>query len=289
MFGVAFLAPLLVRPLARVLGAPLARTQGLTGRPGARERDPPAAAHRGHRRRADGRPRARRARHDLRRRPARLGRQDDRRPGLGRADRAEPGRLHADPGRRSVDRSRRCPASRRRRRCASRPASSRASTATPPSPASIPRPSAPCCKLKWDQGDAKTLELADGHAGRRRLPTGRSRTTSPSATRWSSPRRPASRCPTRSSGTFKNQAGPDRERGPHRRVDGGRLGRQDRRVRDGRGRGGRGPGRARGDGGQGAEEVPVDRRAVDRPVQEEAGRRRQPAPRPRVRACSPSR
>ena len=31
MFGVAFLAPLLVRPLAGVLGAPLARTQGLTG------------------------------------------------------------------------------------------------------------------------------------------------------------------------------------------------------------------------------------------------------------------
>ncbi len=32
MFGVAFLAPLLVRPLARALGAPLARTQGLTGK-----------------------------------------------------------------------------------------------------------------------------------------------------------------------------------------------------------------------------------------------------------------
>jgi putative ABC transport system permease protein len=31
MFGFAFLAPLLVRPLARVLGAPLARLQGLTG------------------------------------------------------------------------------------------------------------------------------------------------------------------------------------------------------------------------------------------------------------------
>ncbi len=31
MFGVAFLAPLLVRPLARLLGAPLARFQGLTG------------------------------------------------------------------------------------------------------------------------------------------------------------------------------------------------------------------------------------------------------------------
>ena len=31
MFGVAFLAPLLVRPLARGLGAPLARFQGLTG------------------------------------------------------------------------------------------------------------------------------------------------------------------------------------------------------------------------------------------------------------------
>ena len=32
MFGVAFLAPLLVRPLARVLGAPMARFQGLTGK-----------------------------------------------------------------------------------------------------------------------------------------------------------------------------------------------------------------------------------------------------------------
>ena len=31
MFGFAFLAPLLVRPLARVLGAPLVRWQGLTG------------------------------------------------------------------------------------------------------------------------------------------------------------------------------------------------------------------------------------------------------------------
>jgi putative ABC transport system permease protein len=31
MFAFAFLAPLLVRPLARVLGAPMARTQGLTG------------------------------------------------------------------------------------------------------------------------------------------------------------------------------------------------------------------------------------------------------------------
>ncbi len=31
MFGFAFIAPVLVRPLARVLGAPLARTQGLTG------------------------------------------------------------------------------------------------------------------------------------------------------------------------------------------------------------------------------------------------------------------
>ena len=31
MFGFAFLAPLLVRPLARGIGAPLARTQGLTG------------------------------------------------------------------------------------------------------------------------------------------------------------------------------------------------------------------------------------------------------------------
>ena len=32
MFGVAFLAPLLVRPLARVLGRPMARFQGLTGK-----------------------------------------------------------------------------------------------------------------------------------------------------------------------------------------------------------------------------------------------------------------
>jgi putative ABC transport system permease protein len=32
MFGVAFLAPLLVRPLARLLGAPMARAQGLTGK-----------------------------------------------------------------------------------------------------------------------------------------------------------------------------------------------------------------------------------------------------------------
>jgi putative ABC transport system permease protein len=32
MFGVAFLAPLLVRPLARLIGAPMARLQGLTGK-----------------------------------------------------------------------------------------------------------------------------------------------------------------------------------------------------------------------------------------------------------------
>ena len=43
--------------------------------PGARERDPPAAAHRGHRLGADDRPRARRVRDDLRRRPARVDRQ----------------------------------------------------------------------------------------------------------------------------------------------------------------------------------------------------------------------
>ena len=69
MFGVAFLAPLLVRPLARVLGAPMARLPGPDRQAGARERDPPAAAHRGHRRGADGRPRARGAGGDLRRRP----------------------------------------------------------------------------------------------------------------------------------------------------------------------------------------------------------------------------
>ena len=145
MFGVAFLAPLLVRPLARGLGCAAGPHAGPDGRPGARERDPPAAAHRGHRRRADGRPRARRAGHDLRRRPARLGRQDDRRPGLGRADRPEQGRLHADPGQASSTRWPRCRAStdvvpdplRRRARQGRR-------RQRPPPPASIPRPSAPC-------------------------------------------------------------------------------------------------------------------------------------------------
>ena len=67
MFGVAFLAPLLVRPLARVLGAPMARSRP-DRQARARERDPPAAAHRGHRRGADGRPRAGRARDGVRRR-----------------------------------------------------------------------------------------------------------------------------------------------------------------------------------------------------------------------------
>ena len=50
MFGFAFLAPLLVRPLARGLGAPLVPLPGADRDAGARERDPPAAAHRGHRR-----------------------------------------------------------------------------------------------------------------------------------------------------------------------------------------------------------------------------------------------
>ena len=51
MFGFALLAPLLVRPLARVLGAPLARFQGLTGMLARENADPPAAAHGRHRRR----------------------------------------------------------------------------------------------------------------------------------------------------------------------------------------------------------------------------------------------
>ncbi len=130
MFGVAFLAPLLVRPLARVLGAPLAGS--LTGKL-AREnaiRQPQrtavtaaalmvglalvvlvtvfAAGIRG------------------------VGRQDDRRPGHGRADRPEPGRLLADPaGGRRHGRGR-STASATSRRCASRPASSTAMAATRP-------------------------------------------------------------------------------------------------------------------------------------------------------------
>ena len=99
MFGVAFLAPLLVRPLARVLGWPMARLQGLTGKL---------------------------ARENAIRQPqrtavtaaalmvglalvvlvaifaaglTRVDRQDDRRPGAGRDDRPEPGRLLADLGR----------------------------------------------------------------------------------------------------------------------------------------------------------------------------------------------
>ena len=76
MFGFALLAPLLVRPLARLIGAPLARFQGLTGQL-AREnaiRQPQRTAVTAVG--ADDRPRARRARGDLRRGPAR-----DDRPG----------------------------------------------------------------------------------------------------------------------------------------------------------------------------------------------------------------
>ena len=80
MFGVALLAPVLVRPLARFIGAPLERFQGISGPAGARERRAPAAAHRDHRLGADDRARARRLHGDLRRRLQRLGRQGRRRP-----------------------------------------------------------------------------------------------------------------------------------------------------------------------------------------------------------------
>ena len=72
MFGFAFLAPLLVRRWRGCSARRWPRSAGPHRRAGARERDPPAAAHRGHRRGADGRPRARRAGGDLRRGPAAL-------------------------------------------------------------------------------------------------------------------------------------------------------------------------------------------------------------------------
>ena len=107
MFGVAFLAPLLVRPLRACPGRPAGRGAGPDRQAGARERDPPAAAHRGHRGGADGRPRARRAGGDLRRRPDGLDRQGHRRPGPGRDGRPEPGRLLADLRRSAARRRRR--------------------------------------------------------------------------------------------------------------------------------------------------------------------------------------
>ena len=128
----------------------------------ARERDPPAAAHRGDRRGADGRPRARGARGGLRRGPERLDRQDDRRPGPGRADRPEPGRLQPDPGRRSSTRvAGRAGRRATSRRCASRSAGSRATRARPRSTASTRRRSTPCSTLKWDEGDADDAQRPD--------------------------------------------------------------------------------------------------------------------------------
>ena len=120
IFGVALLAPVLVRPLARVIGAPLRALPGHAGPAGARERRAPAAAHRDHRLGADDRPRARRLHGDLRRRPARVDRQGDRRAvqPLG-ADRHPRRRLLARARAASPTSSRRRRASTSSRRCAS--------------------------------------------------------------------------------------------------------------------------------------------------------------------------
>ena len=79
IFGVALLAPVLVRPLARfdrrAAGAPAGHARPA----GARECRAPAAAHRDHRLGAHDRPGAGGVHGDLRRRPARLDRQGDRR------------------------------------------------------------------------------------------------------------------------------------------------------------------------------------------------------------------
>ena len=77
----------------------------------ARERAPPAAAHRDHRLGADDRRRARRVRGDLRRRPARDDRPGHRRAGARRRHRHPRGRLLAAAGRRRPRRSSRSTAS----------------------------------------------------------------------------------------------------------------------------------------------------------------------------------
>ena len=85
IFGLALLAPTLVRPLSAA-DRQAARAHPRALRPArAREREPPAAAHGDHRLGADDRRRARRAGGDLRRRPAR-----DDRPGHRRAGAARP-------------------------------------------------------------------------------------------------------------------------------------------------------------------------------------------------------
>ena len=96
----------------------------------AREHPPPAAAHGGHRLGADDRRRARRARGDLRRRPARDDRPGHRRAGQGREHRHPRGRLLAAAvGHHEADRAGRR-RHRRVARCASRPASWSARPAT---------------------------------------------------------------------------------------------------------------------------------------------------------------
>ena len=72
--GVAMLSPLLVRPLAALVGRPLQRGRRHHRAPRAREHDAQSRPHRGDRRGAHDRRRARRVRGDLRRRSSRLDR-----------------------------------------------------------------------------------------------------------------------------------------------------------------------------------------------------------------------
>ena len=134
IFGVAVLAPVLVRPLARFIGAPLVRASQHDRAAGAREHRAPAAADGDHRVGADDRARARRLHDDLRRRPERLVRQGDRRAAEPLvADRHPRRRLLAGAVGRRPSSSPAPRASASCRRCAgTRPTSRASATRSPP-------------------------------------------------------------------------------------------------------------------------------------------------------------
>ena len=211
IFGVALLAPLLVRPLARVHR----RAAGSASRAcpaGSRARTPSASR---------SAPRSPPSAlmiglalvvfvGDLRRRPARLDRQGDRRA-------VQPPALivtHDDgfspmPGGVAEQLRRGRRASTSSRRCASTRPTSRAAATTCRSPASTRRRSTRCSSPSWAEGDRRDARptCSDDQVARSTT-TGRRATTSRSATsvQVTTPTRQDGR-PTSSSGTYDNQVG----------------------------------------------------------------------------------
>ena len=264
MFGFAFLAPLLVRPLARVLGRAVGALAGPDRHAGARERDPPAAAHGGHRRGADDRPRARRARRGVRRGPAaaRSTRRSTTRCGPALIVQNQDG---FSPIPAAVRRGRGQGPGRGRRLAdaASRSASPRATTRNTAVTGLDPATVNSVLELKWADGDADTLSVADRRPDRRRRRLGRRRTTWPSAARVTFTTPLGKQAELRAGGHVREPGGPDggRDRSPSTTLE-RQLEREEHRVRDGGARRRRRPGAARGAGEHGARAVPVRRRAA---------------------------